>query len=162
MLVAVGAVVLLGAASAVWLWPRGGDDAPAKVVANDYSGRPSVCLAADDSAASAGTVQHTWTVLQQAGRDSGVNVQQLVVPAGDAAAAAPYLSGLVAQRCTLVVTAGASFDGALPVVAGGAPQVRFIAVDPPTGTDLKGAAALTLDQLSDGLGRSVRDLAARR
>ncbi|WAL70676.1 hypothetical protein OU787_03700 [Kitasatospora sp. YST-16] len=153
--------VLLGTALAVLLRLQSGDGTPAKVAANDYSGRPSVCLAADDSTASAQLVQHTWAVLQQSGTDSGVNVQQLVVPAEDAAEAAPYLSGLVAQHCTMVVTAGAPFDGALPTVAKDAPHVRFIAVDPPAGTDLKGATALPPDQVPDRLGQSVRDLVTK-
>ncbi|RKE05090.1 hypothetical protein [Streptomyces sp. TLI_171] len=161
VLAAAVAAALLGTALAVWLWPHGADEASAKVAANDYSGRPSVCLAADDSAASAPLVQQTWAVLQRTSTASQVNAQQLVVPVKDATAAAPYLSGLVAQRCTMIVTAGAAFDGALPAVAKGASQIRFIAVDPPSGTDLQGATALTLDQLPDGLGRSVRDLTAK-
>ncbi|MEV7124271.1 hypothetical protein [Kitasatospora griseola] len=159
-LAAAVAVVLLGTALSAWLWPQGGGETSARVVANDYSGRPSACLAADDSAAIAQTVQHAWTVLQQSRQDSQVNVQQLVIPVKDAAEAAPYLSGLTAQRCSLIVTVGAPFNGALPSVAKDASHVRFIAIDPPAGTDLKGATALTTGQLPERLGQSVRDLAA--
>ncbi|GLW59494.1 hypothetical protein [Kitasatospora phosalacinea] len=158
VLAAATTVVLLGASLTIWLWPGTDGDPLAKVTANDYSGRPSVCLAADDSVASAQIVQHTWTVLQQSGQDSQVNVQQLVVPAKDTAEAVPYLAGLVAQRCTMVVTAGAAFDRALPSIVKDAPHVRFVAIDPPAGTDLKGTTALTSDQLPDRLGQNVRDL----
>ncbi|GLW58859.1 hypothetical protein [Kitasatospora phosalacinea] len=154
---AAAAAALLVIAAALWPWPHDDGGAPAKTTANDYSLRPSACLAADDSTTSAPLVQHTWTALQQAGQDNQVNVQQLVIPAKDSTDAAPYLSGLIAQRCTMVVTVGAPFNTALPAIAENAPHVRFVAIDPPTGTDLKGATSLTPDQL-DQLDQSLHSL----
>ncbi|WP_404870064.1 hypothetical protein ACI1MP_31400 [Kitasatospora griseola] len=161
LVLATLAVILLGTALTAWLQPWDNSHAVPKVAANDYSGRPTACLAADDSVASAQVVQHTWTVLQQAGKDNPVNVQQLVVTAKGPEEAAPYLSGLVAQHCTLIVTAGSAFDGAVPAAVKVSPHVRFAVVDPPAGVDLKGATALTGDQLVDQLGKNVHDLAAK-
>ncbi|MGW4815990.1 hypothetical protein ACWEPB_30665 [Kitasatospora cineracea] len=161
-LAAAATAALLGIAMTVWLWPQNNDSTSTKVVANDYSGRPSACLAADDSAASTELVQRTWTVLQQSGQENQINVQQLVVPAKDAAEAAPYLSGLVAQRCTMIVTVGSPFASALPAIAKDTPHVRFITIAPPAGTNLAGATALAPDKLTEQLDQSIRDLTTKR
>ncbi|KDN80444.1 hypothetical protein [Kitasatospora cheerisanensis] len=161
-LAALTAALLLGAALTWWLWPH--RTAAARVTADDYSGRPSACVAADDSPATATLLQHTWAVVQQAAKDSSVNAQQLAMPAVGAKDAAPYLAGLVAQQCTLLVTVGPAFTAAVPAVAKDAPKTRFVAVAPPGGTDLTGTGAtvLTEDQLATRLTDLVHGLPAHR
>ncbi|WP_031074886.1 hypothetical protein [Streptomyces sp. NRRL WC-3742] len=125
-------------AAVVGIVLSGGDDdegaAPA-VHANDVSKRATACLAADSATASGGDLfGRVWSAMQTAGAQHDRNVQQLVVPAAGAEQAGPYLSGLVAQRCDLIVTVGAPFGRASTGVAQASPAVRLTAVDSTLGS----------------------------
>ncbi|MFJ9693974.1 hypothetical protein [Kitasatospora sp. NPDC101183] len=130
-----------------------GDDEPAApaVHANDVSKRATACLAADSATASGGELfGQVWSAMQTAGARNDRNVQQLVVPAAGAEQAGPYLSGLVAQRCDLIVTVGAPFGQASSTVAQASPAVRLTAVDSTLGS---APANVTLLAGADAAGR---------
>ncbi|MFG2847010.1 hypothetical protein ACGF12_28125 [Kitasatospora sp. NPDC048296] len=57
-----------------------------------------------------------------------MNVQQLFAPAATADRALPYLAGLAAQHCDLVVTVGPTFGQALNAAAKANPHTAFVAV----------------------------------
>lgn len=155
MLVAGGAVL------AGWR----GDGPPAAVAADDVSGRPTVCMAADTAtAAGSSAVDAVWSTLR-AGAGEGRageparNVQQLVVPAGDAEHARPYLAGLVQRRCDLIVTVGRPFGRAAADLAGTTASVRFTAVDSGVSGSPAGVTLLTAGRAGDTLRAEMAALA---
>ncbi|WP_329579397.1 hypothetical protein OG500_11455 [Kitasatospora sp. NBC_01250] len=114
----------------ILLQPRHHISAPPKVVANDYSGRATACLATDTTTAGKSKdVAKIWAAMQSAGTQGGKNVQQVIQPATTAEQAQPYLAGLVSQRCDLIVTVGPTFGQAIQAIAKAAPAAQFTAVD---------------------------------
>ena len=102
---------------------------PAKVIANDLSGRPTACLATDSQTASKDAdVAQTWAAMLNGVKGLGINVQRLILPAKTPSQARPYLAGLIQQHCTLVVTVGTPFGQAIPADQKLAPQTQFIAI----------------------------------
>ncbi|WP_035840755.1 type 1 periplasmic-binding domain-containing protein [Kitasatospora azatica] len=164
----VGGLAAAAAAGAVLLLGGSGHAPvrPAKVVANDVSGRGTACLAADSATAAAGaTVTGVWSAMQAAAGTGQQqrNVQQLIMPATDAEQARPYLAGLLSQRCDLIVTVGRPFGQAAPALSVGHQGVRFVAVDaalpgdPPPGVTL-----LAGDQAPDAVRRQVSEMAVSK
>lgn len=125
-----GGVLALGVL--LWIYTSG---QPAKrfpaVIANDFSARPTACLAADSNTATKDqTTSKVWSAMQDEGKASNKNVQQLIMPVGDAKQAQPYLASLISQRCDLIITVGSRFGQAIPTLAKLTPTTRFIAVEP--------------------------------
>jgi len=102
------------------------------VSAANYSGLPTACLAADSGdVAERPLAQAIWAAMQQAARGKAINVQQLVVPAGKADQALPYLAGLISQHCTLIVAVTPPFTDALPDIAKSSPATKVTAITTP-------------------------------
>ncbi|MFC1413039.1 hypothetical protein ACEZCY_08995 [Streptacidiphilus sp. N1-12] len=132
-------LLVLAAGALVW-GLTGGSSAPPPVVAADLSGRPTACMAADQATASKNPdTKLTWAAMQHGAQNRKINIQQLVLPA-TSTQAKPYLAGLLAQHCDLVVTIGSPFGHAIPTSAHLAPTTRFLAIDAGT---LPAASALT-------------------
>ena len=119
----LGVVAVL--AAVVAFYPSG-SSRPPRVVAADVSNRPTACLAADARTSAAnGTFGAVWAAMQHGAKGRPINVQQLVLPAADAAAARPLLAGLLEQRCSLIVTVGQAIAATVKI----APRTtRFTAV----------------------------------
>ncbi|GAB2699216.1 hypothetical protein [Kitasatospora kifunensis] len=143
----------------VLLQPAHHAPAPPKVVANDFSGRATACLATDTTTAGKGdNVTKIWTSMQSAGSRSGKNVQQLIQPATSADQAQPYLAGLISQHCDLIVTVGPAFGQAIPALAKADPAARFTAVDSTITNPPPGVTLLANDQAVSAIGQQVQAL----
>jgi len=133
---------------------------PPKVIANDLSGRPTACLAADSQTASkTSEVTQTWAAMQSGARGLKINVQQLILVAKNPSQAQPYLAGLLEQHCTFVVTVGRPFGQAIPSDQKLAPHTHFLAIDAgalSTNAYLQSSTADNLTLVRD----QVRSLAA--
>ncbi|SEM75138.1 hypothetical protein [Streptacidiphilus jiangxiensis] len=142
----LAAVAAIAAACLAAVLTFSGDGAPPKVLAADLSGRPTACLAADTATTSRDTTTtRTWTAMQHGAQGLKVNIQQLVLPA-TATQAKPYLAGLLAQHCNLVVTVGQPFGAAIAADAHLSPTTHFMTVD---ASHLPGSALVTqLDSAS--------------
>lgn len=145
----LGAVTAAAAACLAAVIAFSGGDAPPKVVAADLSGRPTACLAADQATSSKNPdANQAWTAMQHGAHGLKVNIQQLVLPATPAQTK-PYLAGLLAQHCNLVVTVGRPFGEAIAAEVHLSPATRFLAIDAgtlPTATEitrLDGASSAT-------------------
>ncbi|AUY53618.1 hypothetical protein [Streptomyces sp. CB01881] len=104
-------------------------DRPAAVKPSNIAGRRTACLTGDATEAAGRTdTSLIWSALQDASQQDQLNVQQLLVPAATVDQALPYLSGLSAQRCDLVVSIGPTFTQALEAAAKANPHTRFVAV----------------------------------
>jgi basic membrane lipoprotein Med (substrate-binding protein (PBP1-ABC) superfamily) len=151
---------LVAGAAAVWL-VGSHNTTPPKIIANDLSGRPTACLAADSrTAAESSEVTQTWSEMLSGAKGLKINVQQLILAAKNPSQATPYLAGLLEQHCTLVVTVGVPFGQAIPAGLKVAPRTRFIAVD---GGALPANSALQSVTSSNGplVYNQVRSLAGR-
>ncbi|MFE6867123.1 hypothetical protein ACFVFS_11225 [Kitasatospora sp. NPDC057692] len=132
-------------AGAAILFTGGPDEAtgdrPTTVTPSNLAGRRTACLAGDATEAATGSdAGAIWSALQDAARQGDLNAQQFFVPAPTADQALPYLAGLSAQRCDLVVTIGPTFGQALGAASRANPRTRFVAVaaegqSPPNGTE---------------------------
>lgn len=99
------------------------------VVVADVSGRPTACLAADTEPATREDVARIWAAMHTGATGTAVNLQELVVPVTTSKQAQPYLAGLLAQHCDLVVTIGPRFGNAVLSKLATAPGTAFAAVD---------------------------------
>ncbi|WP_428315876.1 hypothetical protein [Kitasatospora sp. LaBMicrA B282] len=130
---------------------------PPKVVAADYSGRATACLASDTATAGASNeVQQVWSAMQHA--SAGKNVQQLIQPVSNADQALPYLGSLISQHCDLIVTIGPAFGQAVPTTAKAVPTARFTAVDSTLTSTPPGVTLLTGAQASDQVPQQIEAL----
>jgi len=125
------ALVAAGAGIAMLL--TSGNDDPAgrqaAVTPSNIAGRRTACLAGDTTEAAARTdTGAIWSAMQDASHQRQLNVQQLLVPAPTPDQALPYLAGLSAQHCDLVVTIGPAFGQALETAAKANPRTQFVAV----------------------------------
>ncbi|MFF7993430.1 BMP family ABC transporter substrate-binding protein [Kitasatospora xanthocidica] len=101
----------------------------AAISPSNVSGRRTACLTGDTAEVTSRTdASAVWSALQDASRQSQLNVQQLFVPAATTDQALPYLAGLSAQHCDLVVAIGPAFTQALETAAEANPRTRFVAV----------------------------------
>ncbi|MGW2255694.1 BMP family ABC transporter substrate-binding protein [Kitasatospora sp. NPDC001660] len=104
-------------------------DRAAAVTPSNVAGRRTACLTGDATEAAKRTdTSAIWSALQDASRQHRLNVQQLLVPAATTDQALPYLAGLSAQHCDLVVAIGPTFTQALETAAKANPQTQFVAV----------------------------------
>ncbi|MEU1286997.1 hypothetical protein [Kitasatospora sp. NPDC005856] len=105
------------------------DGHPAPITPSNIAGRRTACLTGDVSEAGARSdTGAIWNALQDASRQRQLNAQQLLVPAPTSDQALPYLAGLSAQHCDLVVAVGPAFGQALEAAARANPRTAFIAV----------------------------------
>ncbi|MER7773147.1 hypothetical protein [Kitasatospora sp. NPDC096140] len=123
VLAGVGAVALLTSGS-------DGEAGPSAAVSpSNISGRRTACLTGEATEAAQRTdTSAIWSGLQDASGPAQLNVQQLFVPAATADQALPYLAGLSAQHCDLVISIGPTFTQALETAAKANPRTRFVAV----------------------------------
>ncbi|MFJ7279397.1 hypothetical protein [Kitasatospora sp. NPDC098663] len=106
-----------------------GNSHPAPIAPSNIAGRRTACLTGDASEAASRTdTSAIWTALQEASQQHQLNIQQLLVPAPTADQALPYLAGLAAQHCDLVVAVGPAFGQALNAAAKANPHASFVAV----------------------------------
>ncbi|KJS58231.1 hypothetical protein [Streptomyces rubellomurinus] len=130
---ALGLVSALTVATVVALLTLGTDDTadnrPAPVTPSNIAGRRTACLTGDTTEAGNRTDTSTiWAALQEASQQGQLNVQQLFPAATTADQALPYLAGLAAQHCDLIVAVGPTFGQALNAAAKANPHTSFVAV----------------------------------
>ncbi|MCG6499795.1 hypothetical protein [Kitasatospora sp. A2-31] len=125
------ALVVAGTGVGMWLGSESDDKAglPAVISPSNIAGRRTACLTGDATeAARHSDTSAIWSALQDASQQNDLNVQQLLVPATTADQALPYLAGLAAQHCDLVVAIGPTFNQALETASKANPHTRFVAV----------------------------------
>ncbi|MFF9647207.1 type 1 periplasmic-binding domain-containing protein [Kitasatospora aureofaciens] len=160
-------LVVAGAGLAVLLanGHDGGSAGPAAISPSNIAGRRTACLTGDATEAAKRTdTSPIWAALQDASQHSKLNVQQLLVPAATPDQALPYLSGLSAQHCDLVVSVGPTFTQALESAAKANPRTQFVAVTDDGQPAPSGVATITGsdDQKAAETRRRALDLAAPR
>jgi basic membrane lipoprotein Med (substrate-binding protein (PBP1-ABC) superfamily) len=119
-----GAVALVAVIATVVVISHQGDSQERVAYAN-ISQNYRVCLAR--TASDQGVP--VWQALQDAAKQAAINVEQVTVPAGPAAQQAPYLNGLVAQKCDLIVIAGQGLHNVVDTVAKDNPGRKFAVVN---------------------------------
>ncbi|MFE3875764.1 hypothetical protein ACFXPX_15375 [Kitasatospora sp. NPDC059146] len=126
------AALVVAGTGVVMLLANGTDSTgnrPASVTPSNIAGRRTACLTGDATEAANQTGTNTvWSALQDASRQRPLNVQRLLVSATTTDQALPYLSGLSAQHCDLVVSIGPTFAQALNAAAKASPHTQFVAV----------------------------------
>ncbi|MEV5943428.1 hypothetical protein [Streptomyces sp. NPDC051994] len=137
-----------------------GPDAPPKVVANDLSGRPTACLAADSTTASGSQrVAEIWSSMQHAAHSRPINVQQLILPAKSPADAQPHVAGLLNRHCSLIVTVGPAFGQATTALVSKSPAgTRFTTIDASLTTPPSGITALNGKDAAAAVANEIRGL----
>ncbi|MBC3844665.1 hypothetical protein GXW82_44190 [Streptacidiphilus sp. 4-A2] len=126
---AIGAAVIIAFVVIARIsWPQ--ETKPPAVIVNNYSQNAVACLA-HDSGAKPDDSSPTWTAMQEAGT-AHLNLQQLAIPGDSPGQAQPYLSGLVAHRCNLIITVGTRLATAVRTVAASAPHTGFLITDAPS------------------------------
>ena len=121
-LAVVGVLVLVG--GLVGWWWSGRPQPKAAAPVNDVAGNFRVCLlTSSDSSRSAAV----WAALQRAAATGKVNAQRFPAPAGQANAM-PYVNGVVAVGCGLVVVADDGLIRVVEAAAAKAQQQRFLVV----------------------------------
>ncbi|MER7667419.1 hypothetical protein ABTY61_03005 [Kitasatospora sp. NPDC096128] len=125
------ALAVVGAAVLLFLlgMDDSGDARPVPVPPSNIAGRRTACLTGDTTEAGGRTdTGAIWAALQDAARQRPLNVQQLFAPATTGEQALPYLAGLSAQHCDLVVAVGPAFGQSLATAAQASPRTTFVAV----------------------------------
>ncbi|WP_157535676.1 type 1 periplasmic-binding domain-containing protein [Kitasatospora mediocidica] len=134
--------------------------APPLVTAANVSGRPTACLAADSGdSTTAASIQPVWAAMQEAARGTAVNVQQQIVRIDTSSQASPYLAGMVAQHCTLIIAVGSSFTDALPDITPASPTTKLLAIATPEHPAPKGIHTVT-GNTSEQAAEAKRQVAA--
>ena len=154
------ALVSVAGVAAFLFWPHGRTPPPL-VAATNYSGRPTACLAADSTdGPGLPLARSVWKAMQEASKGKAVNVQQLTVAAPNHEQAAPYLAGLLAQHCTLIITVSPSFTDALPGIAKASPTTQLTAATTTDHPAPKGVRTVTgsTDEQAAEIGLQVGSL----
>ncbi|MFJ9612046.1 BMP family ABC transporter substrate-binding protein [Kitasatospora sp. NPDC101176] len=128
---AAALAVVVGTGAGMWHASKndGKVDPPTVISPSNIAGRRTACLTGDATeAARHSETSAIWSALQDASQQNQLNVRQLLVPATTADQALPYLSGLAAQHCDLVIAIGPTFSQALETASKANPQTRFVAV----------------------------------
>jgi hypothetical protein len=124
-LIGGGAALVLVIVLAVVFWPRPNPAPPRAREFVDYN----VCLLTGSGGITADPAAAIWAGMQDAAAETTVRTQYLAVPGEQTAAnAAPYLAGLVARRCNVIIATGEPAVASLYADAPKYPQVVFVAV----------------------------------
>ncbi|MEU0791759.1 hypothetical protein ABZ342_16955 [Amycolatopsis sp. NPDC005961] len=102
---------VLVAAATVLLWPA--EPAPQPVVYANISRNARVCLASTP----AGNAPEIWRAIQAETNAEPVNAQHLISPNAHPGAIAPFLNGVLALHCRLIITTGIDMHDALAAAA---------------------------------------------
>ncbi|WP_137816398.1 hypothetical protein [Gandjariella thermophila] len=92
------------------------------VVYTNISRNFRTCLFTTDPAAAA----PIWQAVQQAAADQPINAQRFTAPHGTPADLTPYLNGLIATKCKLIVAVGTDLHDTVSTVASANPSTEFI------------------------------------
>lgn len=76
----------------------------------------------DDTAEAA----HVWNAIQAATAHEAINAQQILAPPGATEQLIPYLNGLIAEQCHLIITVGTRLHDAIVAVAQANPNQMFL------------------------------------
>ncbi|MFE4974309.1 hypothetical protein ACFRAR_19640 [Kitasatospora sp. NPDC056651] len=126
------AFALAAAGAAALLYLGTGDDRdgrPSPITPSNIAGRRTACLTGDTTEASGRSDTNAiWAALQDASHQRPLNVQQLFARASTSEQAVPYLAGLSAQHCDLVIALGPTFGHASTAAATANPRTTFVAI----------------------------------
>ncbi|WP_199516339.1 hypothetical protein [Nucisporomicrobium flavum] len=104
--IGIGTVVLV-AVGAWLLWPDSNATSQSATPVHNVGGNFRACLLAGTDGATASQASADaaiWTSLTQAAVSGRINVQRFPVPTSPAAAAMPYVNGVVVQHCDVIVS----------------------------------------------------------
>lgn len=136
-----GAVVI--AAIAWFVVSQHGQPSRQQVAYTNVSRNYRVCFAST----SPETAAAAWHATQAAAAHAAINAQQVTVPTAPASQEVPYLNGLLALKCGVIITAGADLHDAATTVAKANPHQAFINVgsvlDLPNVRDLVDPSGIT-------------------
>lgn len=116
-------VAAAGVAATVLLWPS--EPAPQPVAYANISRNARICLAST----SVGDAPEIWQAIQAETNHEPVNAQHLISPNRQPDAIAPFLNGVLALRCRLIVTTGSDMHDAVTAAAKSHPDQAFASDD---------------------------------
>ena len=119
----LGILVAVGAAATVLLWPD--EPAPQPVAYANISRNTRVCLT--NTAAS--DAEDIWRAVQLEADREPVNAQHLIAPNLNPEAIAPFLNGVLALHCRLIITTGTDMHDAVATAATSHPDQVFASDD---------------------------------
>jgi basic membrane lipoprotein Med (substrate-binding protein (PBP1-ABC) superfamily) len=106
------------------------NDRPPLPKARDVSRSPVVCAAIGTDDPGGTTISDAaWQALLDIAGGDKINAQRLPIPATTSADAEPYLNGLVARQCRVVVATGPAVTSAARAVAARYGDVRWAVAD---------------------------------
>ncbi len=114
-------VAAAGVAATVLLWP--GEPAPQPAAYANISRNARICLAST----SAGDAPEIWRAIQAETTGEPVNAQHLVSPSRQTVA--PFLNGVLALHCRLIITTGSDMHDAVTAAAKSHPDQAFASDD---------------------------------
>ncbi|MEA5367219.1 hypothetical protein VA596_47365 [Amycolatopsis sp., V23-08] len=120
---ALGVLVAVGAAATVLLWPD--EPAPQPVAYANISRNTRVCLANT----TAGDTEEIWRAVQLEADHEPVNAQHLIAPERNPETIAPFLNGVLALHCRLIITTGTDMHDAVTAAAKSHPEQVFASDD---------------------------------
>ncbi|OXM61363.1 hypothetical protein [Amycolatopsis vastitatis] len=116
-------VAAVGVAATVLLWP--GESAPQPVAYANISRNARICLASTSS----GDVPEIWQAIQAETNREPVNAQHLIAPNRQPDTIAPFLNGVLALHCRLIITTGSDMHDAVTAAAKSHPDQAFASDD---------------------------------
>lgn len=122
-----GTAVIVAAVLVIVFVVGGGGQQPIHYA--NYSRNFKVCLL--DQTHDDADAAMVWKAVQTAKASAPINAQQMTVPTGKRIDPAPYLNGLIALRCELIITNGPGLADAVRAGATAHPGTNFVTVGDP-------------------------------
>jgi basic membrane lipoprotein Med (substrate-binding protein (PBP1-ABC) superfamily) len=119
------AAALITAAVIIIVVAVSGSPAPSQQIAyTNISRNFKACLL--NTTTNVTTATATWQAIQKATTNTPINAQHITAPAGPTPTLVPYLNGLLALHCQLIVTTGDDLHDTLNAIATAHPQQAFL------------------------------------
>ncbi|WP_410595425.1 hypothetical protein [Amycolatopsis sp. lyj-23] len=112
-----------GVAAAVLLWPD--EPTPQPIAYANISRNARICIAST----AAGETPEIWRAIQAETNHEPINAQHLIAPNQQPDAIAPFLNGVLALRCRLIVATGSDMHDAVTAAAKSHPDQAFASDD---------------------------------
>jgi basic membrane lipoprotein Med (substrate-binding protein (PBP1-ABC) superfamily) len=133
-MITIAAVIIAAAVTGILIGLRGNAPAPQAINYTNLSRNYRVCLLTTGHDTS--TDAPLWQTIQNAAARSPINAQHITAPDGTPDQLQPYVNGLVAMDCQLIIAPGAELAGPARNAAKAAPHTHFlISVDQPNLTN---------------------------
>lgn len=122
-LLIAGALVVVGATVLVLLWPH--DPAPQPIAYANVSRNARICVTGTSTDESS----KLWTAVQTAATHEPINAQRVIAPNRQPEQLIPFVNGLLALHCKLIITTGKDMHDAITSIAKANPNQTFATDD---------------------------------